>query len=159
MEIRKADEEDIEHIKTIIDRNFDEVVIKYHSPTIVSKFKEHNSIVNLKSQLNWKKVYVAAENEKIVGTGAFADFGTEEIPKYSISNLYVLPELHNKKIGTMLLDILMEDAKKAGAISFHVPSSRNSICFYEKFGFSVDNVQSDKEDEITWMTRFITEED
>ena len=48
---------------------------------------------------------------------------------------------------------LVNDAKETGALELHVPSSRNAVGFYEKMGFSVDNVQQDIQDEITWMTK------
>ncbi len=154
MEVRRANEDDIESIKNIIDYNFDEVIAEFHSPRIVSKFKEHNSAESLKSQLKWKKVYVAVDdNGNVVGTGAFADFGTKEEPKFSISNLYVLPNLHGTKIGTEIVFVLLSDAKQCKATSFHVPSTRNAIPFYEHWGFTVDEIQTDIDDEITWMTK------
>ena len=154
MKIREANAEDIESIKLIIDRNFDEVISQYHSAAIVNKFKEHNSVENLKSQLGWKKIYVAAEeNGQVVGTGAFANFGTAESPKYSVSNLYVLPEWHRKGIGAKILEILIGDAQKRNADTLHVPSTRNGVAFYEKFGFAIDKIQPDIDDEITWMTK------
>jgi len=155
MEIRIACDTDIEAIKQIIDRNFDETIALHHSPEIVQKFKQHNSAESLKTQLLWKKIYVAAEGEKIVGTGAFANFGTAEAPKYSISNLYVLPEFHSMKIGTKIVEILLAEAEKVSARTFYVPSTRNAVRFYQSFGFEVDEIQTDTEDEITWMTKVL----
>jgi len=155
MEIRRATKDDIENIKKIVDRNFDDIISKYHSQNIVNKYKEHNSIESLMSQLNWKKMYVMIDNGNLVGTGAFANFGTLDLAKYSISNLYVLPELHGKGIGTQLVNTLLSDAKDIKAKSFHVPSTRNAIPFYEKCGFAIDEIQIDKDDEITWMTMWL----
>ena len=157
MEIRCAHDIDVESIKIIIDRNFDEIISQYHSPEIVQKFKNHNSAENLRSQLLWKKVYVATMDGEIVGTGAFANFGTVDIPKYSISNLYVLPNLHGKKVGTMIVEALLIDAKEANACNFHVPSTKNAIQFYQKHGFAIDKFQPETEDEITWMTKMLAD--
>ena len=153
IEIRRAHDADIEAIKLIIDRNFDEIISKHHSPKVILNFKQHNSVENLKSQMLWKKIYVATENGKVVGTGAFVNFGTNDMPKYSISNLYVLLELHGKKIGTKIVDVLLSQAKEADTPTFHVPSSQNAISFYQKHGFMIDEIQPDIEDEITWMTK------
>ena len=153
MEIRSARNTDIEAIKLVIDRNFDETMPQYHSPEVILKFKNHNSVESLKSQLAWKKIYVATEGELVVGTGAFANFGTVDTPKYSISNLYVLPNLHGKKIGTRIVEVLLLEAKKANAGAFHVPSSKNAVPFYQKHGSEIDAIQLDVEDEITWMTK------
>jgi len=152
MEIRIANETDISAIKRLSDINFDEVISKYHSPDVARKHKEHNSIENLKSQLSRKIIYVAVDNGQIVGTGAFANFGTPESPKYSISNCFVLPNLHKKGIGTLLINKLIELAKEKHAKYFHVPAAKNAIPFYEKFGFVVDIEQPEAKDEITWMT-------
>jgi len=152
MEIRKAKKEDIEHVKLLLDRNFDEVLSKYHSKAVLDKFKSHNTLENLLSQLNWKTVYVVLEGEEIIATGAFVNFGNIAKPKYSVSNLYVLPELHPKGIGKVLFTKLLQAAKDREANSFHVPSSKNAIAFYEKMGFAIDKKQPEKDDEITWMT-------
>lgn len=152
MQIRTADERDLEQIKQLIDRNYDEIMSESHSPEIIKKFKEHSSISNLASQLSWKTVYVADDHGDMAGTGAFANFGTDESPKYSVSNLFVLPERHGKGVGTQIMNVLIADARKNHAAAFHVPSSRNAVSFYAKFGFTVDEVQPDAQDEITWMT-------
>ena len=152
MIVRNANVHDVEQIKLLIDRNFDEVISKYHSPDIVVKFKEYNSINNINKQLTWKKIYVAEDNGCIVGTGAFANFGTKETPKYCISNLYVMPELHGKGIGTLIVNVLFENAKENNAYSFCVPSTRNAMPFYMKCGFVVDKLQPDIKDEVTWMS-------
>jgi len=152
MVIRLATENDVQAIKKLSDRCFDEVISKHHSPAVVEKHKQRNSIENLKEDLKWKAVYVADDNGKIVGTGAFANFGTAGAPKYSVSNFYVLPELHRKGIGTKIMEKLIEHAEEKRASSFHCPSARNAVPFYETFGFVVDAFQPEVEDEITWMT-------
>jgi predicted N-acetyltransferase YhbS len=143
---------DIEQIKLLLDRNFDGVMSGFHSKSVLNKFKSHNSIESLSSQLGWKNVYVAEQDGEVVATGAFANFGNAGEPKYSISNLYVKPELHSTGIGRLLFNQLFQDAKDKNANAFHVPSSRNAIGFYEKMGFIVDDEQLEKDDEITWMT-------
>ena len=152
MNIRIAKVEDIKQIKLLIDRNFDEIMSKFHSQSIVNKFKSHNALENLTSQLTWKTIYVVEQDDKIIATGAFANFGTSDKPKYSISNMFVLPEFHSKGIGKIIFEQLLQNTKDMSADSFHVPSSRNAVAFYEKMGFIVDESQPDKDDEITWMT-------
>ena len=152
MKIRLADENDVNGIKKLIDKNFDEIIAEYHSQTVVDKFKNYNSIESLKAQLRWKTVYVACSKDLVAATGAFANFGTEENPKYSVSNFYVLPDLHKKGIGTEIMKILIAKAMEKSAKTLHVPSTRNAVPFYEKCGFAVDDIQPETEDEITWMT-------
>jgi ribosomal protein S18 acetylase RimI-like enzyme len=87
----------------------------------------------------------------IIATGAVANFGNEGTPKYSVSNFFVKPELHRKGIGRFLFDSLLKIAISKGAKTFHVPSSRNALGFYEKMGFVKDEIQPDEADEITWL--------
>jgi len=145
----------IPQIKNLLDRNFNEVLSKTHSPEIINKFKLELSVENLTSQLSWKKVYVMIEDGNVVGTGSFANFGTVEQPKWSVSNLYVLPEEHIKRIGSYIIKQLIQDAQQESAKTLHVPSSRNAVGFYQKIGFVVDSLQPDVADEITWMTLII----
>ena len=152
MKIRKATSKDLGQIKLLIDRNFDETMSKFHSKSIIDKFKSHNTLESLSSQLSWKTIYVVEQAGEIIATGAFANFGSSDKPKYSISNMFTLPEFHSKGVGRFLAQQLIQDAKNKNADSFHVPSSRNAIAFYEKMGFTIDEVQTDKADEITWMT-------
>ena len=152
MEVRKASVNDIEQIKLLLDRNFDEVMSKSHSKPVLEKFKSHNSIESLSAQLGWKTVYVVEQDGEVVATGAFVNFGSADIPNYSVSNLYVKPELHRTGIGQTLFVQLLQDAKDNNADTFHVPSSMNAIGFYEKMGFIVDEEQLENDDEITWMT-------
>ena len=152
MEIRKADVNDIEQIKLLLDRNFDEVMVKFHKRPVLDKYKSHNTIESLSSQLMWKTVYVVERDGEVIATGAFVNFGSTDVPKYSVSNLYVKPELHSKGIGQLLVEQLIKDAKKSNAHTFHVPSSMNAIGFYERIGFVIDKEQHEKEDEITWMS-------
>lgn len=153
MRIREATEEDIQDIQGLILRNIDEIMSKMHSKDVLEKIKMHTTIESLSSQLLWKKVYVVEDKDRIIATGALADFGTNNHPKYSVSNLFVLPELHLKGIGTLLIKQLIDDANEKNAFEIHVPSSRNGIEFYTKIGFEIDDEQPEIQDEITWMTK------
>jgi N-acetylglutamate synthase-like GNAT family acetyltransferase len=43
MKIRKVESRDIHAVAELIRRNFDEVMIKYHSVNIIEEFKNHNT--------------------------------------------------------------------------------------------------------------------
>ena len=152
MELRKARINDIMQIKLLLDRNFNEVMSNSHSKTVLDKYIAHNSVESLTSQLKWKNVYVVEQDGEIIATGAFVNYGSVDVPKYSVSNLYVKPELHSTGIGRLLFNQLLQDANEINADTFHVPSSMNAIGFYEKMGFTIDEEQLEKDDEITWMT-------
>lgn len=152
MQVRKAQEEDLDRIHRLICRNFDEVMAKYHSLECINKFKEYNSLESLTNQLQWKTMYVAEMADEIVGTGSLANLGVVGYPKYAVSNLFVAPEMHQKGIGTAIFKQLLEDAKRICTGELHVPSSRNALNFYLKLGFAVNDEQPEDAEEITWLT-------
>lgn len=156
MQVRKAQEEDLDRIHRLICRNFDEVMAKHHSPECINKFKEYNSPESLANQLQWKTMYVAEIADEIVGTGSLANLGVVGYPKYAVSNLFVAPEMHQKGIGTAIFKQLVEDARRISTSELHVPSSRNALNFYLKLGFAVAEEQPDDADEVVWMTLTLT---
>ena len=153
MEIIKATQEDVVRIKQLIDANFDADISKHHSSEVVEKFKKQNSIESIRNQLNWKQVFVLKEKESVCGTIAFANFGSDEEPKYSLSNVFVDVNEHGRGLGRKLVDFVIDYARGQGVGTLHVPSTRNAVVFYAKFGFAVDEAQPDAGDEITWMTK------
>ena len=152
MEIRKLEEKDIDCVWEIIKRNFEEVMIKKHSKEIVDKYKEHNKPKKLKEQMKWKEIYVVEEHEEVVGTGAVANFGDNDSPKYSLSNFFIKPELHRRGIGKFIFKHLLKLVNEKGVEKLHVPSSRTGYEFYKKMGFIKDENQPDEKEEIIWMT-------
>jgi ribosomal protein S18 acetylase RimI-like enzyme len=151
MTIRKLEASDIGDVSTIITRNFDEVMAKYHSKAIIETFKKYNTPEKLEIQMNWKEIYVV-EEDVILATGAVANFGSTKVPKFVISNFFVIPEAHRRGIGRKLLIHLLNIVKTKGVSTLSVPSSRTGFGFYAKMGFQKDFAQPDTADEITWMT-------
>lgn len=153
--IRRALPEDVTAIKVLLDSNFDEVLARCHSHHVIEYFKASHSREVLIEQLNWKRVYIAEENGEVVGTGAFANFGSAERPKYVVSNLYIRLDRQKHGIGSLLLSQLIADAREHHTKTYHVPSSRNAVEFYRKAGFEVDEGQPDADEEITWMSMLL----
>lgn len=152
MIIRKMEELDIDSVFELIERNFNGIMSEYHSKNVVEKFKNNNNPDSLRTQMRWKDIFVVENGNAVIATGALANFGSSDSPKYSISNFYIIPEHHQSGIGRKLFNHILTFAKSKDVKVLHVPSSRNAIGFYEKMGFITDDVQNDLEDEITWMT-------
>jgi GNAT superfamily N-acetyltransferase len=125
----------------------------FHSLEALAKFKKHTAPEILKSQMAWKDIFVVEDDSsEIIATGAIADFGRPEKPKYSVSNFFAKPELHGRGIGKYLFHHLLNSVKAQQIDALHVPSSKNAVPFYKKFGFIKDIEQPDINDEITWLT-------
>ena len=131
----------------------DDVLAKHHSAEILAGFRAETTPEFFRDQMTWKQVCVVEDEDQIVATGALADFGTSDGPKYTISMVFVRSDLHRRGIGGRLLDHLTALAAEVGANTLHVPSSRYAIPFYEHAGFAIDALQPDAEEEITWMTK------
>lgn len=156
MNIREIRKDDIDKVIDILNRNYDEVMIKVHSKNVLKKFKEHNTTEDWENQMKWKNIFVVEDGEEIVATGALANFGDSDSPKYCISNFFVEPIKQNMGIGKLLFQFIFETAKSKEISCLHVPSSRNGFEFYKKMGFAKDYIQNDEKDEITWMTMTIS---
>jgi len=153
MRVRPITESDVNAVVALIERNWNEVLSRYHSSWVVTKFRDQVSPESLRHQMSWKRVFVVETDERVVATGALADFGSADSPRHSVSNLFVAPDLHGQGIGTKLILYLFGVALAQGTDSLHVPSTRNAVPFYRKVGFVEDVEQPDLGDEITWMTK------
>ena len=97
--------------------------------------------------LNQQYIYVAEENEQMVG------FITAEVLKKkvwynvqlgSINNIFVLEEYRGKGIGKALMKTMMNTLQDVGITNIQLEAySQNSkaIKFYEKLGFEKCNIQ------------------
>ncbi len=147
MNIRKAEKEDIKDIQDLryllakYDKSLGlDIAVTEWGYTEVGK-------KDLEYFLNEQYIYVAEENEKIVG------FITAEIFKKkawytvqlgSINNIFVLEEYRNKGIGKALMKTMINALKEVGITNIQLDTfNKNSkaIKFYEELGFEKCNIQ------------------
>ncbi len=155
MNIRPIQEKDIPVVVDLILQNYDEVMPNYHSPGVLEKSRSKVTPDQIRAQMNWKQIFVVESEGEIVATGALANFGTPEIPKHSVSNVFVRIDLQNQGIGRSLMEHLFLSSRNKSIELLHVPSSLNAISFYQKNGFMKSEEQPDFADEITWMTKVL----
>ncbi|MCI8345711.1 MAG: GNAT family N-acetyltransferase [Clostridia bacterium] len=76
------------------------------------------------------------DNEKVIGYGRIIG---DTICFLYIQDIMVIPEYQSKKIGTMIMNKLLDkinDIKKENpSLKVYVGASKNKEHFYEKFGF------------------------
>jgi L-amino acid N-acyltransferase YncA len=84
-------------------------------------------------------VIVAVEGDKVVGFGMYSEFRFREAYKYTVEHsVYVDNDYHGKGIGKLLLQELIQLAKKQNLhtmIAVIDAENQSSIEFHEKFGF------------------------
>lgn len=156
--IRPATVPDIPLMAKIIADNFDRAMPE-HSPAVREHCKRECAAKLLERQLEWKVVFVILQDGIVAGTGALANFGTEDTPRWSISNFFIRVDLHGQGLGRELLRKLFDEALKLGVEDLHVPSSRTGMKFYQTYGFVQDEVQpaKDRKLEIIWHTRRLSD--
>jgi len=74
-----------------------------------------------------RNVFVAVENEKILGTAS--------LKEDDISTVFVNPNIHGKGIGSKLMDKVEDLAKRNGYKTVKLSSSLTSFEFYKRRGY------------------------
>ena len=144
--IRRLKEADAQIVSTIVCRNLLEVNTKDYSKaemeTLASIYTE-NKILEMN---NWAHSYVACINTDIVGCGSIASFWGKEDESILLT-IFVIPELHDKGIGTKIINTLENDEYFLRAKRIEIPSSIIACDFYLKFGYNYKNGIKELDDE------------
>lgn len=134
--IRKATENDFEEVYSLIK----EFALFIKTPGKVSITPER-----MKLDKDYLQCLVAVEGERIIGfaTYFFAYYSWTGKAIY-LDDLYVLEECRGKKIGTMLMDTVLEVGRKENCtkVRWQVSNWNNkAIEFYKKRGAVIDDVE------------------
>ena len=163
MLIREMTDADAEGVSALILRSYDRVLVHYHSPEMLTRFREHATPESLIEQLGRKEVFVVEDAGRVVATGGLGWFDDPKVPREEqaavyeaaadrrVSNLFVAVDLIGRGIGRRLLDHLVGLAEAEGAERLHVASSRNAVSFYQRAGFTLDPDPPREIPEITWL--------
>lgn len=147
MEIRKAKQEDMKQVQDLrykLSKYEKDIGLNIAVPewgyTEVGE-RDYNYF------LNKQFIYVAEEDEKIVGFITGEILSKKEwytVQLGTINNLYVLDEYRHKGIGKQLMQTMMDSFKEKGIKTFELYAFSNNvdaIKFYEDIGFKKYNVQ------------------
>ena len=162
---RPMTDADAEEVSALILRSYDRVLVHYHSPEMLARFREHATPESLIEQLGRKEVFVVEDAGRIVATGGLGWFDDlarlraerakvdEHAADRRVSNLFVAVDLIGRGMGRRLLDHLVRLAASEGTQHLRVASSRNAVSFYERAGFALDPDPPGDIPEITWLVR------
>jgi len=83
------------------------------------------------------KFILIIENEDPVGFASFSEH--EDAPVYHLNKIYVLPDQQGKNLGKQILEHVINEIKKAGAVSLQLNVNRHNkaLHFYEKQDFKI----------------------
>ena len=147
MEIRKARKEDMKAVQDLrykLSKYEKDIGLNIAVPewcyTEVGE-KDYNYF------LNKQFIYVAEEDEKIIGFITGEILSKKEwytVQLGTINNLYVLEDYRHKGIGKQLMQTMMNSFIEKGIETFELYAFSNNVDalkFYEKLGFKKYNVQ------------------
>lgn len=138
--LRKAKEKDIESIQDLANRTWYVTYGGYLSAEQIKYMldKMYNK-GELLSQFKAGHVFLMAEENNI--DLGFAGFSVLDSGKgiYKLHKLYVLPETHGQGIGKLLMNEVVNLAKRAGGAFLQLSVNRNNKAadFYKKAGFTI----------------------
>ena len=125
-----------EEVAELIKRNLLEITSQYYSPEYVTSLIDHHSPMQLLEKARTQNIFVAMEDDKAIGTGSLADFGSPEAPSYYGTAIFVALEFHKKGIGRQIMQKIEEKAIELGADKITVRAAVNARQFYKKLGYT-----------------------
>lgn len=138
--LRKAKEEDIAMISNLAEQIWPQTYSAYISKEQLRFMLEkmYNRGELLDQLQNGHVFLMASEGGKDVG---FAGFSLIDLPNntYKLHKLYVLPEMHGKGIGKILINEVVNLAARKGGktLQLNVNRNNNAKDFYLKAGFTI----------------------
>ena len=127
MKIRRAYPEDSVEISKLALEAIDNVKTKEYSLEQIREWKNLNIVSNVETWFIDREVFVAIEDNKIVGTIS--------LNKNKFSRFFVKPDHQGNGIGKKILEFVEKRAKNNGYETIWMTSVLNSIGFYKKMGY------------------------
>lgn len=153
MIIRKYREEDAETISKLVCRNLLEVNSKDYGMEEMIKFaKEYNADKIRKIATNGS-MYVACENEKIIGCGAIS-YNNQDKTESIILTFFILPEYHGKGVGKEIIKILEKDEIFLNSERVVVDASLSAHEFYKKMGYSYVKTEKKEDSKMDYNSNY-----
>lgn len=138
MIIRLFKDKDANAISQLIGRNFIEVNSKDYP---IEEMKEKALIFSpdkIRERAKNGHLYVALDNELIIGTGTISDYWSSKTESILLT-IFVLPEYHGKGVGRKIIETLENDVIFLNSKRTEVCASITACGFYEKCGYSYKN--------------------
>jgi GNAT superfamily N-acetyltransferase len=139
MIIERLQAHQADDVAILIKRNLLEVISQYYPPDYVAYLLDCFSSAQMLENAKNQDIFVVTEQGKAIGTGSLANFGTEELPSYYGTAIFVLPEYHGKGIGKQIMQKLESTAVEKGAKMITIRAAINARVFYEKLGYTYRN--------------------
>ncbi len=134
MKIIKAEPEELDIIKSIVDKTIDYIYPRYYPQETIQFFLSHHSKENILADILKGDAYVLKKGDTYIGTGSVND-------NY-IGRVYILPEFQGKGFGKAIMDFL-EDKVFSQYPNIILDTSLPAYKLYLKRGYSSIDYQED----------------
>lgn len=138
--LRKAKEEDLAIIADLAERIWPQTYGEYLSPEQLRYMLDrmYNKGELLGQMRNGHVFLIAEEGSKDVGFAGFSLVNPEEYT-YKLHKIYVLPEMQGKGVGKILMNEVVDIAKRnqGKALQLNVNRNNKAKDFYERAGFKI----------------------
>lgn len=138
--LRKAKEDDIPLIADLAERTWPQTYGDYISEEQLRYMLDRMyNKGELLGQMRKGHIFlIATEDSRDVGFAGFSLINPEEYA-YKLHKLYVLPEMHGKGVGKILMNEVVDIARKNNGKTLQLNVNRNNKAkdFYERAGFKI----------------------
>lgn len=157
VKIEEYNEKYAKELSDIILTNMYTINIKDHGKEITDNLAKKFTEAKIKETFPKRtKVFVAIQNDKVVGTASIDRFwGDENGGKYIILTVFVKIENHHQGIGKMLIEKIEEHAKLIGVKELVILSSVYACEFYRKLGYDyLDGIKQQNEEKEYILVKY-----
>ena len=138
VKIRKFEKNDAESISRLIVRNFLEVNSKDYGIEAMKELAQSHDADWVRQIAGYAHMYVFEMENQIIGVGSISSFWGSETESILLT-VFVLPELHGKGIGRLIIKTLEADELFTRANRIEIPASITAVEFYRKLGYDFKN--------------------
>lgn len=152
IEIKEYDNRYAEKMSKIIIQNLLEVNSKDYGLEFVKKSVKDFTPEEIKKNFPKRtKVFVALENDTVVGTAGIDKSWYNDDGEYWILTVFVDIKHHKKGIGRMLIEEIEKYAKQIKAKKLVIPASIAGCKFYYKLGYEYANGKKELNEEQMYI--------
>lgn len=157
IKIEEYNEKYVEQMSEIITSNLLEINVKDYGIEYMQKLASHFTPSEIKANFPKRtKVFVALENDIVVGTAGFTKSRNNQEGEYWILTVFVKINYHKQGIGKMLIQEIENYAKQINAKRLVVPASIYGCEFYHKLGYEYLNGKKELNEEQEYiMEKFL----